>query len=235
MDLLGAVTFLRENILDDVGGISSEWGDFSEDDTESFQLRWNNEELVANINEAINQVYRRILPVKELNPLYDITTSVGVQTYNLDPKILQIQGIRSQATNKTLVRVALEDVWDDTNLNTGQGVPACYIPNYDTGSISFYKIPEAVVSYSLLVYRLPLITHSWGDTSTPIELREEFMVPMLWYAAALSYEKDEANVVDPTRSAYFLQKFNQEFPMTSAYSDTRKRRTSNRSISYGGI
>ena len=67
MKLIEAMKYLRENILDDIGGLGADWCSFSEDDADSLQLRWGNEELVANINEAMNQVYRRILPVKEYN------------------------------------------------------------------------------------------------------------------------------------------------------------------------
>ena len=235
MDLLEAVSYLRQNILDDVGGIGSDWDSFTEDDTSSFQLRWENEELVSNINEAINQVYRRILPVKEVNISFDITTVQGTSLYELDARILQIVGIRDTATNKTLTRIDLDSVWEDEKLLTEEKTPQFYIPNYDTGSITFYKVPTEAVTYSILAYRLPLVTQSWDNSDTELELREEFVVPMLWYAASLSYDKDEANIADPGRSLYFLQKFNQEFPQTSAYSDTRKRRTSNRPIKYGGL
>lgn len=235
MNLLSAVTYLRTNILDDIGGIGVSWETFTNTDTSSLQLRWTNEELVSNVEEAIKQVYRRILPVKEVNPLFDITTVEGTSDYVLDSRILQIEGIRSSTTNKTLCRLDLNDVWLDKDFTTLQGTPEYFIPNYDTGSIRFYRIPKAVDTYNLLIYRLPLSELSWSTNTKAIELRDEFIVPMLFYATALCYEKDEANVLDPTRSLYFHQKFNQEFPMTSSYSDVRKRRTSNKEVKYGGL
>jgi len=235
VELLDAVKYLRENILDDIGGLGADWETFSEDDTSSFQLRWNNEELVSNINAAVELVYRRILPVKEINDDFDITTNQGTSTYILDPRILQIVGVRDTNVNKTLKRIDIEEVWDSDKFDITQRTPTHYIPNYDTGSITFYKTPLETVTYSLLTYRLPLSKLLWDDNEKSIELRDEFIVPMLWGAAAMCYEKDEANTADPNRSIYYLQKFNQEFPVTSAYSDVRKRRTSNRVVKYGGI
>jgi len=234
MTLLEAITYLRTNLLDDVGGLGADWSYFDALDSSSLQLRWGNEELVSNINEALSQVYRRILPVKEMNSIFDITTITGVGTYPLDPRILQVVGVKSQSTGKTLTRTDIEAVWDDRSLFTEQKTPICYIPNLDSGNISFYAIPAEADTYSLLVYRLPLVPLKWSDRDLDIELREEFIVPMLDYAAALCYEKDEANTLDPNRTAYFMNKFDREFTVTSAYSDTRKRYTSNRAIKYGG-
>jgi len=238
MTLLEAISYLRTNILDDIGGLGADWSTFLNTDSSSLQLRWTNEELASNINEAVNQVYRRILPVKEMNSIFDIETEVDTVNYSIDSRILQIVGIKSQTTGKQLERLDIGDVWDDQKLFTNMSTPTCYIPNLDTGTISFYPIPDAVDTYSFLVYRLPLVPLEWTideiDSVDDIELREEFIVPMLNYAAALCYEKDEANTLDPNRVTYFLAKFNQEFPATSAYSDNRKRKTSNRPIRYGG-
>lgn len=238
MNLLEAVTYLRTNILDDIGGLGSDWESFLDTDSSSLQLRWTNEELASNINEAVNQAYRRILPVKEMNEVFDITTEANTATYTVNPKILQIEGVRSQETGKTLIRIDIESVWDERDIFTRSNTPTCYIPNLDTGKIVFYPKPVKEVTYSLLVYRLPLKTLVWDentvDSCDNIELREEFIVPMLNYAAALCYEKDEANTLDPNRVSFFIAKFNQEFPQTSAYSDNRKRKTSNRSVKYGG-
>lgn len=235
MNLLEAITFLRNNVLDDVGGLDADWESFSETDSDSLQLRWNNEALASNIQEAVTQVYRRILPVKDSDALFDITSVIGQREYFLNPKILQIQAVKDSTTGKELRRVDIEDVWGDRYLETDLGEPKCYIPNYDTGTISLYQIPDKVRLYKFLVYRLPLEKISWKSKRAEIELREEFIVPMLNYAAYLCYMLDEANVLDPSRANQFLAKFNQEFTITSAYSDVRKRRTSHRAIRYGGL
>jgi hypothetical protein len=235
MQLVEAVNYLRSNILDDTGGLSVDWEGYEVNDTESFQMRWTNEELTAAINEALNQVYRRILPVKEMNPLFDITTNIGVQSYPLDKRILQVEGIRSATTGRTLYIADIKDVWNNTFAYSDKGTPDRVVLDYDTGTISFFKIPSVSDTYRLLVYRLPLKSLSWEDNEDEIELRQEFVIPMLDYAAYIAYNKDEANTLDPQRSLFFYQRFNQEFPQTSAYSDVRKRRTTNRSVRYGGI
>jgi len=237
MKLVDAVSFLRTNILDDSGGISVTWDIYDDNDQSSFQLRWRNEELVNNINEALNQVYRRILPVKEVNSLFNIKTKDGIQSYKLDPRILQVKGVKSVTTHRSLSIIDIQDEWNNTKSETITGTPNRVILDYNTGTITFYPIPTSSTEdiYKLLVYRLPLYPLTWENQDEEIELREEFVIPMLDYAAYLCYNKDEANTLDPNRSLMFLQRFNQEFPFTSAYSDIRKRRTNNRSIKYGGL
>ena len=235
MNLLEAITYLRTNILDDTGGLGADWESFRDTDSDSLQLRWTNEELTASITESINQVYRRILPIKDSDPIFQIVSTVSVQNYSLDSRILQVLGVRDSTTGKILERLDLSDVWEEKDLFTREQTSTRYIPNYDTGTITFYPIPTETVTYNLLVYRLPLSNPDWNKNNKDLLLREEFIVPMLYYAAHICYDKDEANVLDPGRAVYFLPRFNQEFLMTSAYSDTRKRSTTNRTISYGGL
>jgi len=235
MNLLEAITYLRRNILDDTGGIGVAWQTFTEADSDTLQLRWTNEELTANVNEAIRQVYRRILPVKEVNASFDITTVASTREYSLDARILQIEGIRCKTSGRYLTQLDIKDVWGYKSFEDTSREPEGYIPNYISGSISLYPTPDAIYEYELLVYRLPLAEADWTSNTTELELRDEFVVPMLWYAAHLCYDKDEVNTLDPNRSLHFLQKFTQEFVATSAYSDTRKRNTTNRSIRYGGL
>lgn len=228
--LVEAVSFLRTNILDDVGGTGALWEDFTEDGVDTLQLRWSNEELVLNIEEALKQVYRRILPIKGTSSDFDITSVIGTRDYLFDSRLLQIKGVKN-SKGYVLSEASIDEVWGDSTT----GTPITYTIDKTSNTLSLYPLPEATDTYSLLYYRLPLAKVDWESLDEEIELREEFVIPMLWFAASLCYEKEDADIIDPNRSIYFLQKFNQEFPSTSAYSDVRKRYTRNRRIRYGGI
>ena len=229
MKMLDLVTYLRTNLLDDTGGQGVDWTTYSDQDQESYQLRWSNEELVANINEAINQVYRRILPVKDIVHLKVIT---GKEVYNLPTYLLSIIQIRTEQGNP-LKEVNIEDVWYSKS-NNKRIEPTEYTSDYLTGTLRVYPTPLKDNLLSLLIYRLPKESKSLYD-SDDIDLRDEFNLPMLYYAASLCYMKDEANILDPNRANYFMSLFDREFPFTSAYSSLRKSRTANRSIKYGGL
>ena len=228
--MLELVTYLRTNILDDTGGQGTDWSSHSEEDYDSYQLRWSNEELVSNINEAINQVYRRATPAKDT---YKLKTIQGVSNYKIPSYILKILLMRIPDLTE-IDEVSLEDIWSIPNLDSKISSPRKYVTDHLTNTISLYPIPDKEYSVSMMVYRLPLKRLEL-NSSEDLELKEEFNLPMLHYAASLCYMKDEANTLDPNRSQYFMSLFDREFPFTSSYSTIRKSRTSNRAIRYGGL
>lgn len=231
MTLLDLVTYLRTNILDDTGGQGVDWTGHTEESYDSYQLRWTNEELVSNINEAINQVYRRASPVEDI-----ITISVdsGKEVYTLPSHVLKILLVRSSEGHE-LKEESLGNLWDVRDFNLKVGTTSKFVTNYTTNTIRLYPIPEKDQELTLMVYRLPKVKLTWDDyCDSNIELREEFNLPMLNYAAHLCYLKDEANTLDPNRASVFMQLFDREFPFTSSYSTIRKSRTGNRPVKYGG-
>lgn len=230
MKVLELVTYLRTNILDDTGGQGVDWASHSEEDYDSYQLRWSNEELVSNINEAVNQVYRRMMPVKDILPISIIADK---DTYKLPLHILKIIQIKTDK-GVELKEVDLEDLWYSDNNYKRQGEPNVYTSEYLTNTIKVYPLPTENTTFSAIVYRLPLKPLTFYSVED-VELKDEYTLPMLYYAASLCYMKDEANVLDPNRSQYFMNLFDKEFPFTSSYSTLRKSRTSNRSIKYGGL
>jgi hypothetical protein len=227
MKMLELISFLRSNILDDTGGQGVDWSSHTEDDADSYQLRWSNEELVSNINEAINQVYRRAAPARDT---YQITTKAGKYIYDLPKYILRL--VRARLVDgDEIPEVTLDDVW---NKPAKMGVATGYITDYVSGTVQFHPIPNSVYSVEFMVNRLPKVKLDLYS-SEDVELKDEFVLPMLHYAASLCYMKDEANSLDPQRSQYFMNLFDREFPFTSSYSTIRKSRTANRPVKYGGL
>lgn len=231
MTLLELVKHLRTNILYDTGGTGVDWSGYVEDDYSSIQLRWTNEELTANINDAIIQVYHRTNTIKDF---YDLDITSGEHTYKIDSYLLEIlKGKRENG--KYLEKKSIDDFWEFQELNTKLGEPSSFMCDVEEGYIRFYPIPNADETVSFMVYRLPKTSLSWDNYDASPEIRSDYQIPMLYHAAHLCYLKDEANTLDPRRAADFKALFDQYFPFTSAYSNMRKWRTSNRPIKYGGI
>jgi len=232
MNTLELVTFLRTNILDDTGGEGVDWTTFNEDNFDSIQLRWKNEELVSNINAAINLVYKRTHPIKDMETI-NITTA-SPATYPLPTYCLEIQDVKI-SNGKALEKVSVDALWRNQSFFTDKNEPRFYIPDMGQNTITLYPIPLADDVLTYLFYRLPKTNLEWTSLYTYPELREEFHLPMLFYAAHLCYMKDEVNTLDPKRAASYLQLFDAEFPFVSAYGTMRKSKTANRAILYGGI
>lgn len=233
MTLLELVTYLRENILDDKGGQGVDWTGWSEDTYDTMQLRWSNEALVAYINEAILQVYRRTNPVKDiwLLPIYE-----GVNDYKIPSYIQEVKLARRLSDGRPLDKKELEEIWSYKALESKVSDPTHYFMDTQTNNLRVFPIPFKDDTIEFIIYRLAKTTLTWADDQdTTPELRVDYHVPMLNYAASLCYKKDEANTLDPNRAAMFAADFDKEFPFQSAYSNIRKSRTSNRAIRYGGI
>jgi hypothetical protein len=231
MNTLELVTTLRTNILDDTGGTGVDWTGYTKDDFDSVQLRWGNEELVANINEAINLVYRRTTPIKSLETL-DITALNS--TYSIPEYVLEIIDMKL-SNGKALEKASIDALWRNQSFFTDENEPRYYIPDVEENSIMLYPKPLTDDTISYLFHRLPKVPLSWSSPTLSPELKVEFHFPMLFYAAHLCYMKDEANTLDPKRAASYLQLFDNEFPALSAYASMRRSKTSNRPIAYGGI
>ena len=237
MKLVHLVKHLREYILHDTGGHRIEWKDITEDSDEVVMLRWSNEELTAYINEAIRQVYRRILPVHGYFPEFDIQVLAGQSDYVVDPRILRILSARLLTEDTNLCPVDLEQLDYKTNgrWRNHEGTPSNFMVDYTTGALRLYRTPEVDDTLSLLVNRLPLKEFNWRLKNDSAELREEFLIPMLDYAAFMAYSKDEPNTLDPGAADRRRISFEREFPFTSAYSDVRKRRSTRQCTRYGGL
>lgn len=231
MNCLQLVSHLRINILDDTGGEGAEWETFSEENFDSIQLRWKNEELVANINQAINVVYRRTHPIKDMDT---IDLLVGTTVYPLPTYCLEVTNAKL-SNGKAVEETSVDALWKNQAFFTDVNEPRYFISDMAQNTITVYPSPSYATTLTYLYYRLPKVTLDWNLKTAYPELREEFHLPMLFYAAHLCYMKDEANTLDPKRAASYLNLFDLEFPPVSAYSTMRKSKTANRPVAYGGI
>lgn len=232
MNTLQLVSFLRKNLLDDTGGSGVDWSTYSESNFDTVQLRWTNEELVDNINEAISQVYRRTLPIKDV---YTLPLIAGTNEYTLPSYILQVEGFKKSSDGKTLRKGTIDEIYNLSYSETKQDPPVLFVTDHISGKLRVYPTPIASEDCTLLIYRLPKTLLSWTSPTVSPELRIEYQAPMLFYAAYLCYLKDSADTLDPRRANNFLASFDREFPFTSVYSNIRKERTSNRPSPYGGL
>jgi len=231
MNVLELVSYLRKNILYDTGGQGVNWESYNSDDYDSIQLRWGNEELVSNINEAITQVYRRTNPIKDIE---ELEVFAGVSEYTIPTYIQNILLVKDSFSRQLKERELIDRWWDET-LDTQTGDLKIFIPDLKNNTIKFSPVPSKDETLLMVIYRYPKEKLTWDDYDVSPELVEEYQLPMLWYAAFLAYSKDEVNTLDPQRAERMKSYFDREFPFTSVYSNIRKGRTSNRTIKYGGL
>lgn len=234
MYLLDQIKYLRESILDDVGGTGVVWQNVHESEAEASQLRWTNEELAFNLTQAEREVARRAKILKDTSGDYDITTTADVMQYDLDPKVLRI--LHAQIGPYALQQKEIEDIWGIYDWKGLRGEPKYFVPDHSNRSVSLFRTPDDIYTVELMVYRLPKIDLNWelADTQSP-EIPEMHHFPMINYAAYLCYMKDEANALDPTRVGQFKTLFDADYPEDSWASEVRKKRNGRRTVRYGGL
>lgn len=235
MTLYDLVKHLRESILDDTGGHNISWDSISESDDNVALLRWTNEELTRFINEAEKQACRSALLLKKASSDFDITVVADQAEYEVNPKVINIKNIYLDSNGRELERVEVEDLVSIPKWRTVVGTPDRYIVDYNLNSIRLYPTPEENDTLNLIAYTLPSEDMVWesADIDSP-EIKEQFQLDMLYYAAYLAYLKEDANALDPQRAEKFKLLFDSEFSNTNAYIDVRRERTRNRQIRYGG-
>lgn len=233
MTLFELVKHLRETILDDTGGTGISWEDIVETDDAVSLLRWSNEELTRLINAAQIQACRSAFLLK--NSTLSIDVVADQPLYYIDKSIIKIKNAFLDSTGNELRKVEIEDLYSVPRWKNVAGLPNRYIVDYATGVLRLYPIPVDDDTISLISYVLPQTTMDWStkEIDEP-EIKEQFQLDMLYYAAYLAYQKENANTFDPNRSEKFKLLFESQFSNTSAYGDTRRERTRNRPIRYGG-
>lgn len=235
MYLLDQIKYLRESILDDVGGTSVVWQNIhGTDEAELAQLRWTNEELAFFLTQAEREVARRAKLIKDTSGDYDITTVASQMEYPLDPKILRV--IHAEIGDKPLIDAEIEQVYSNRGWRGVLRQPDYIITDHSTRSVSLYPIPDDEYIVNLIIYRLPKQDLSWdlADSQQP-EVTEMHHFPMINYAAYLAYMKDEANALDPSRAAQFKSLFDSDYPDQTWSAEMRKMRNRGRTVRYGGL
>ena len=231
MNVEEAVKYLRYNILDDVSDIVTDWTTIDEDDLAANQFLWTNEELVGYINEAQIEAARRSLLIQDVTT---ISITNGVAEYALPSTVLKIKQAILSSNGKEIFPRELMDFSGMQNWTTLEGTPIYYIKDWTTGYIRLYRTPDADNTLTLYIYRLPTTTLSWDNSDASFEIQDQYIIPMLDYAAYKAYNKQDSDTFDPAIGARFLAKFTQEFQSTSAYSEIRKSRSVHKKVKYGG-
>jgi hypothetical protein len=221
------VTYLRTDILDDLGGTGVDWTQ----DNSSSLLRWTNEELTRFINEAQKEVAKRTYVLRDSTSyLTKFKLKDGRQNYPLDEKILQINVLYVDGITYPLDKISYKDILGVADWRSDKGRPEYYFTDWSNGYVTFRYIPDSNYDgkqVSMQVFRLPIKDLTWSNNTEEPEVPEEMQYVMLYWAAHLAYQKDEPNSLSEERSGYYASKFTAEFgPKESYYSSERKKRKS---------
>jgi hypothetical protein len=235
MTLLELITHLRTSILDDTGGSGVDWTAITEDSPSNIQLRWSNEELTRFINEALRKACRGSYLIKDYQAAFDISVVADTNNYSIDSRIIKIKEARLLSTGKRLEPLELEEIWDNTFWEDTSDTPQGYIIDHKVNTITLYPNPIVDDTVKFIAYREEMAPLDWDNEDGEPEIAERYQLDILHYAAFMAFMKDEANTLDPNKAKDHLALFTAEFSSNSAHAETRRGRSRNRGVAYGGI
>lgn len=183
------------------------------DDTVSGNYGWSTGELVAYLNDAINELCEKahLIEDKSTPSICSIPITSGVAEYPISPKIISIK-MAQLASNRILYPTTEEILTDfrDSSWLIEAGEVTYYIPNYDRKTITLYRIPTSNDTLILTVYRYPLtpFTESNIYTLSP-EINERWHFSLtfgIMYHAYLKNDMDLQNFPNFSTSLNMWQK-----------------------------
>lgn len=196
------VTRMREEYLDDPA---------AEDEADN---SWKTPLLVAALSASQEEIARRLLLISDATtatvnsiPLcsFSITGVLGVyaQSYAVSRKILKIKQLFYPGSGLLLAQksMAFFNQFDPKWLGK-TGTPTMFCTDYETGKITFNRVPTADGTVTMNVNRLPLarLTSTRAGLALSPEI-QEIDDQLIWGALKWAYILDDNHVQDKTAAS----------------------------------
>lgn len=189
------------------------------DDTVAPYL-WSDDELIDFANDAQLEACRRarLLVDSSTSAITQIALSAGQALVALDPRVLFVRRARF-AGGLPLRRMTMQDMeaYDPYWLDTQDGTPRAFVPDYETGKIRLWPGPAQTMSLQLTVVRDPLVDMQ-ADDDVP-EIAPRYHRSLRFWMMARAYGKQDAQANDPKKELNSMALFEQEFGKKSSAID----------------
>lgn len=190
---------------------------------------WKNAELVAFLNDARVEYFRRVGVLASRN----LSVVAGKTVYPLSG-VLAVERVLD-AGGEPLAKISHEDVdWASFPLrwSGGDTLPTAryYYEDSDASALRIVGVPAASEKFTLVVRGLPSESVTWADRSIDDEAIPPRHYPaLLHWAAHLAYLKRDSETLDPAASDRHAALFAQQIaPPLSAESERWRRGTAGR-------
>lgn len=167
---------------------------------------WKNAELVRFINDARNELCRRVPIVDSTSSETELSLVTGEFTVDLDPSILAIRQVYNVTDSFVLTKTAHQFETPETL----ESATACsvYLENLNDFILTVYGPAEKATTLQLTVERLPLDALAWSRRTTDDdEIPTQFQPALVEYAAHLAWLKNDADTYSAEKSVLALQTF----------------------------
>lgn len=173
---------------------------------------WSDEELVAYLNEAVQEACERARLIEDRSmPLVLVP---GQDTYELHASVFQIK--RLTVRGIPLDETSVEELDRDApGWELRSGMPRCFIFEQACGArppkVRLVPAPMVADPASLTVYRGALKPLSADSDQGKPEIPERFHERLMDWVMHRAHQKQDAEVFDPSKAAQSLALFTQAF------------------------
>lgn len=177
---------------------------------------WSDEEIVAYLNEAVQEACERAYLIEDraTPTVCVVTLEPGVDTYSLHPSVFQIKRLtfRGRPLGGTSVQ-ALDDECPGWEGRTGQ--PRAFIFEQASGAlparVRLVPTPAQAEPINLTVYRGALKKLSADMDQCKPEIHERYHARLKDWVYRCAYLKQDVETLDRSRAAEFEGLFTQAF------------------------
>lgn len=173
---------------------------------------WSDEEIVLYLNEAEREAARRSRSfIDSSTPEVCMIDAIpGVQSYELDPRVIYIRRVRTSAHTDPVspIHLQLIDKVDD-RWETAQGRVENYVVGHESGKISLVRIPKVAQTIRMTVVREPLC--EMQTLSDEPELPKRYHMQLLEYVYYRAYMKHDSEAENTQLAQSHYAIFEAEF------------------------
>lgn len=190
---------------------------------------WSDALVYRYIDDAQKQFCRDTYGVADARN-FSITTSSGVEWYDLDPRILKIRLATDQATGRDIAVVAAENA-------AGQGIRfdgavgpfRALVSGLEKNVLRAWPKPILAQTVTLAVFRLPADVGA-GDE---FEIDAQHVLPLLFWVKHKAYDVQDAEVFNPQASDKYRAKW--DTYCAKALNEQSRASHVAGTVAYGGI
>lgn len=185
---------------------------------------WSDSYLTFLANEAESEACRRAGLLRDSTSSFcEVDVAADEPLITLDPAIITVLRARLSTVTGALSSITSTQMDDCEPLwETHTGRPTSYVPDYQTGALRLYPIPNVDDVLFMTVSRLP-VRKMEDDEDVP-EIRPEYHYGLVHWMLYRAYMKQDADTFAPGKAAVSLAEFEKEFgKRSSARNETWQR------------
>lgn len=173
---------------------------------------WSDDEILLYLNEAEREAVRRSRSLVDSSTpdVCTIDAIPGVQSYDIDPRVIYIRRVRTSAHIDPVlpVHIQLIDNMDD-RWETVQGRVENYVVGHESHKLVLVRIPKVAQTIRMTVVREPL--NEMKSLSDEPELAKRYHMQLLEYVYYRAYLKHDSEAENVGLAKLHYDNFEREF------------------------